>query len=167
MKKFFELELFRNKQSFCGKNKSKTKRRFFIMEANRHIGCNVNNCAYHCKDCNCCSLDHIEVGSHETNPTKAECTDCRSFKYKGWFFPAFGGLLIIFWKFVLQEEYRIFWYSRKHAEKRNKALSLWAPRAQAPVLGLFPEYFRAQALEILCSKLPQPLEKPPSVPCLL
>lgn len=53
------------------------------MGANRHIGCNVNNCAYHCKDCNCCTLDHIEVGSHETNPTKAECTDCRSFKYKG------------------------------------------------------------------------------------
>ncbi|MBE6900594.1 MAG: DUF1540 domain-containing protein [Ruminococcaceae bacterium] len=53
------------------------------MEANRHIGCNVNNCVYHCKDCNCCSLEHIEVGSHEVNPTKAECTDCRSFKYKG------------------------------------------------------------------------------------
>ena len=34
------------------------------MEVNRHIGCNVNNCVYHCKDCNCCSLDHIEVVRH-------------------------------------------------------------------------------------------------------
>ena len=83
MRKNLKIERFLNKEGFFVKNKSKTKRRFLIMEANRHIGCNVNNCVYHCKDCNCCSLEHIEVGSHEINPTKAECTDCRSFKYKG------------------------------------------------------------------------------------
>lgn len=83
MKKIPEIELLRIIRPVLLKIKTKQKGGVFIMEANRHIGCNVNNCAYHCKDCNCCTLDHIEVSSHETNPTKAECTDCRSFKYRG------------------------------------------------------------------------------------
>lgn len=54
-----------------------------MNEANRHIGCSVNNCAHHCKDSNYCTLEKIEVGTHECNPTKCECTDCKSFLYKG------------------------------------------------------------------------------------
>jgi len=49
---------------------------------NKCIGCTVNERAYHCKDENYCSLDKIEVGCHETNPTVCECTDCRSFVRK-------------------------------------------------------------------------------------
>ena len=54
-----------------------------MNEANKHIGCSVNNCAYHSKASNYCTLDKIEVGTHECNPTKSECTDCNSFLYKG------------------------------------------------------------------------------------
>ena len=54
-----------------------------MSEPNKKIGCSVNNCIHHCQDCNYCTLDRIEVGTHETNPTKCECTDCRSFSYKG------------------------------------------------------------------------------------
>jgi hypothetical protein len=51
-------------------------------EKNEAIACTINNCAYHCQDENYCSLDAIKVGTHETNPTKVECTDCESFKMK-------------------------------------------------------------------------------------
>lgn len=54
-----------------------------MNEANTHIGCTVSNCAYHCKDCNYCSLNKVEIGTHESNPTKVECVDCNSFRYKG------------------------------------------------------------------------------------
>ena len=49
---------------------------------NESIKCTVNNCAYHCQDVNYCTLDDILVGTHESNPTKVECTDCESFKLK-------------------------------------------------------------------------------------
>ncbi|MCB6610259.1 MULTISPECIES: DUF1540 domain-containing protein [Clostridia] len=43
------------------------------------IECSINNCAYHAKDENYCTLEKIKVGTHEANPTKKECTDCESF----------------------------------------------------------------------------------------
>lgn len=51
--------------------------------ANNAIGCTVQQCAYHCGKDNYCTLDKIEVGTHELNPTVPECTDCKSFKVKG------------------------------------------------------------------------------------
>ena len=54
-----------------------------MREANPNIRCTVNNCEYHYKDCDYCSLDKIEISTHEMNPTKCECTDCKSFVYKG------------------------------------------------------------------------------------
>ncbi|MDO4315592.1 MAG: DUF1540 domain-containing protein, partial [Oscillospiraceae bacterium] len=42
----------------------------------------VNNCAHHCQDTQYCGLTEIQVGTHETNPTMVECTDCQSFKLK-------------------------------------------------------------------------------------
>jgi len=51
-------------------------------KANKSIGCNVTQCEYHCSDENYCSLAKISVGTHEANPTMAECTDCNSFKPK-------------------------------------------------------------------------------------
>ena len=49
---------------------------------NQSIKCTVNNCTHHCQDKNYCSLDSIQIGTHETNPTEIKCTDCESFKLK-------------------------------------------------------------------------------------
>lgn len=50
--------------------------------ANQSIKCHVSNCTHHCGTENYCSLDCITVGSHETNPTVDQCTDCKSFRLK-------------------------------------------------------------------------------------
>ena len=47
---------------------------------NQSIQCTVSNCANHCQDQNYCGLTTIRVGTHESNPTMVECTDCQSFK---------------------------------------------------------------------------------------
>lgn len=49
---------------------------------NECIHCTINNCANHAKDSDYCSLDRISVGTHETDPTVKECTDCESFQLK-------------------------------------------------------------------------------------
>ena len=49
---------------------------------NQSIKCTVNNCAHPCQDSGYCGLNTIQVGTHETNPTMVECTDCQSFKLK-------------------------------------------------------------------------------------
>ena len=49
---------------------------------NKSIKCTVNNCAHHCQDTDYCGLNAIQVGTHETNPTMVECTDCQSFQMK-------------------------------------------------------------------------------------
>jgi hypothetical protein len=50
--------------------------------ANKCIECTVCQCANHCGDDNYCSLDKIRVGTHESNPSMDECTDCMSFVKK-------------------------------------------------------------------------------------
>lgn len=50
--------------------------------ANESIRCTVVQCAHHCGDADYCSLGAINVGTHEMNPTKTECTDCNSFELK-------------------------------------------------------------------------------------
>lgn len=52
------------------------------VNANKSIGCTVQQCAHHCENENYCSLEKITVGTHESNPTQIECTDCESFKLK-------------------------------------------------------------------------------------
>lgn len=47
--------------------------------ANRSIRCSVKQCKNHCQDQDFCSLDSISVGTHESDPTMCECTDCESF----------------------------------------------------------------------------------------
>lgn len=47
---------------------------------NESIQCSIDNCEYHAKEMNYCTLDTIKVGTHEANPTMKECTDCESFK---------------------------------------------------------------------------------------
>ena len=50
--------------------------------ANHCIKCTVHDCKYHSGDENFCSLDCIQVASHEKNPTDEKCVDCRSFECK-------------------------------------------------------------------------------------
>lgn len=52
------------------------------MYKNESINCSVTNCSYHAGSEDYCTLDSIKVGTHESNPTKKECTDCESFENK-------------------------------------------------------------------------------------
>ena len=52
------------------------------MDKNPSIKCSVSACKYHNDSQNYCTLDEINVGTHETNPKQVECTDCESFKLK-------------------------------------------------------------------------------------
>lgn len=49
------------------------------MEKNDSIKCSVQQCKYHAKKTDYCTLDAIQVGTHELNPKVPECTDCKSF----------------------------------------------------------------------------------------
>lgn len=51
-------------------------------KANQAISCTVTSCQNHCDGSDYCSLDHIQVGTHECNPTMDQCTDCQSFQLK-------------------------------------------------------------------------------------
>ena len=51
------------------------------MQRNEAISCTIQNCKHHWKNADYCSLAHINVGTHEANPTVIECTDCQSFEY--------------------------------------------------------------------------------------
>ena len=48
--------------------------------ANKSIECTVRQCEHHCQNENYCSLDKIQVGTHEANPTMDQCTDCQSYR---------------------------------------------------------------------------------------
>ncbi len=49
-------------------------------KANQAIKCTVSSCQNHSIGKEYCALDSIQVGTHETNPTVDQCTDCQSFK---------------------------------------------------------------------------------------
>ncbi len=50
--------------------------------ANKAIACTVTSCRNHCDTADYCSLERIQVGTHEPNPTVDQCTDCQSFELK-------------------------------------------------------------------------------------
>lgn len=50
--------------------------------ANQSIKCTVTACRNHCQNEDYCSLNCIQVGTHEANPTMDQCTDCQSFVLK-------------------------------------------------------------------------------------
>ncbi|MBQ9964131.1 MAG: DUF1540 domain-containing protein [Clostridia bacterium] len=50
--------------------------------ANKSIHCSVEQCRYHCGSDNYCSLNAIQVGTHEKDPTVCQCVDCQSFEKK-------------------------------------------------------------------------------------
>lgn len=49
---------------------------------NEAIKCTVGNCKNHNCVNNYCTLECIQVGTHEANPTMDQCTDCKSFILK-------------------------------------------------------------------------------------
>ncbi len=54
----------------------------FKSHNNHSIECSIYNCANHSKNDGYCALNKIKVGTHESNPTEVECTDCQSFERK-------------------------------------------------------------------------------------
>lgn len=53
-----------------------------MQKKNPAIQCDIQNCKHNMQTENYCSLACIKVGTHETNPTVCECTDCKSFEMK-------------------------------------------------------------------------------------
>ncbi|MBR6599877.1 MAG: DUF1540 domain-containing protein [Oscillospiraceae bacterium] len=49
---------------------------------NSSIRCTVKQCQHNMQDENYCSLNTIDIGTHEANHTMPECTDCNSFVKK-------------------------------------------------------------------------------------
>ena len=50
--------------------------------ANKCIACTVTECTNHCDTSDYCSLNAIRIGTHEYDPAKSQCTDCKSFRRK-------------------------------------------------------------------------------------
>ena len=63
----------------------KNEKELFIMsymdnkQKNDCIKCTVSQCKHNMVTENYCYLGCISVGTHESNPTVPECTDCNSF----------------------------------------------------------------------------------------
>ncbi len=51
-------------------------------QANHNIHCTVRNCKNHCTDQDYCALSCVSIGTHESNPSMDQCTDCLSFVKK-------------------------------------------------------------------------------------
>ncbi|SFD06754.1 DUF1540 domain-containing protein [Clostridium uliginosum] len=49
------------------------------MPKNPSIKCSIKPCKHHSSGEDYCTLQEIQVGTHEANPKKIECTDCESF----------------------------------------------------------------------------------------
>ncbi len=52
------------------------------MDVNSSIKCTIDNCKFHSNGKDYCTLQQIQIGTHEANPTMVECTDCKSFVLK-------------------------------------------------------------------------------------
>ena len=52
------------------------------MEKNPSIKCSVKQCKFNNNSEKYCTLNAIEVGTHESDPKMTECTDCLSFEVK-------------------------------------------------------------------------------------
>lgn len=67
---------------FAGSGQSVRKEIVIMEKANKSIHCSVTSCSHHCDCENYCSLDSIQVGTHECDPKMDQCTDCQSFVKK-------------------------------------------------------------------------------------
>ncbi|MBE6789532.1 MAG: DUF1540 domain-containing protein [Ruminococcaceae bacterium] len=50
---------------------------------NKSIHCTVEQCKYNNKQEKYCTLDQVDIGTHENNPTVPQCVDCNSFVAEG------------------------------------------------------------------------------------
>ena len=53
-----------------------------MTDSNESIRCTVEQCSHHAGAQNYCSLESVQIGTHEANPTQTQCVDCESFKRK-------------------------------------------------------------------------------------
>lgn len=53
-----------------------------MHQSNSSIKCSVTQCQYNNTQDKYCTLNTIQVGTHESNPTMPQCTDCESFVKK-------------------------------------------------------------------------------------
>ncbi len=53
-----------------------------MENVNKSIQCTVEQCRHHCKSHDYCSLDTVQIGTHECDPSMEQCTDCLSFRAK-------------------------------------------------------------------------------------
>ena len=51
-----------------------------IKKKNSNIHCSVTQCKHNMVNENYCGLDCICVGTHESNPSMDQCTDCQSYQ---------------------------------------------------------------------------------------
>ena len=51
-----------------------------MMKINNSIGCTVDECKYHAKNQNYCSLDKIQVTKNTSRAKEVKETDCQSFE---------------------------------------------------------------------------------------
>ena len=49
---------------------------------NKSIACTVKECTHNNNESNYCTLEKIQVKTHESHPTMCECVDCGSFECK-------------------------------------------------------------------------------------
>ena len=49
---------------------------------NPSIECSVQQCTYHASKADYCSLDTVQIGTHESDPAQGPCTDCHPFRRK-------------------------------------------------------------------------------------
>ena len=52
------------------------------MDINESIKCTVDNCRYNQESKHYCTLDQIQVGTHEYIPSMDQCTDCKSYEVR-------------------------------------------------------------------------------------
>lgn len=50
-----------------------------MNKPNKSIRCTVGQCEFHCDSEEYCTLDTVTIGTHESNPSMDQCTDCKSF----------------------------------------------------------------------------------------
>ena len=71
--------MFFRKKGHTNSARQRMKEEMNMEKCNECIKCTVDNCKHHHNTKNYCTLASIEVGTHEANPTKDQCTDCLSY----------------------------------------------------------------------------------------
>lgn len=49
-------------------------------QMNPHIHCTVSQCEHNLCSAQFCTLDQVQIDTHESDPSVKECVDCASFR---------------------------------------------------------------------------------------